>query len=122
MSRAVNIMIQNESDYEAVKATLQALFPVQFHGFKDRLDKFQFRVLDSDFFLFIDRELEDDQGLPLSKYNVHVDIYKNPRRSEDEYLLMYQQMTKYVAKRLAENVSSSVLVLDNLQIKIAEFN
>ncbi|MDQ3231431.1 MAG: hypothetical protein M3Q07_06380 [Pseudobdellovibrionaceae bacterium] len=122
MSRAISIMIQDENDYDTVKSTLEKLFPVNFYSFKDRSDKFQFRVLESDFFLFIDADLEDSNGLPLSKYKVHVDIYRKSLGHSGEYLAMYKALAIYVGKRLAEQVSSPIMVVDNLQIKLASYN
>ncbi|HYX33147.1 MAG TPA: hypothetical protein VE954_08520 [Oligoflexus sp.] len=122
MSRAISVMVQSEKDFSIVKENLEALFPVEFHSYKDCANKFQFRVLESDFFLRIDKDLEDSDGLSLSMYAVHVDIYQNSLRYSDEYLAMHRALAIYVGKRLSEKVSSSVLVVDNLQIKLASFN
>ena len=112
-----DLFINYDGEIEEIAEEISELLGIrlekQVNGFDE--DYYMFRAFEIEFVLYADHGMEDDCGIAFSEYNYQMQMLK--LRSGERYKSyddIYKSMAEFLTEKISLELSSSVMLVDNL--------
>lgn len=113
----LSLFISYEGDFRNVVTLIEKLTEKSIIITRDEIGKkCNFQLLDIEFHLMDNHELEDDFGIAFSKYKIQINMIQlTSGQVVNGYIKMVNSMSLYLADKLSQSLNTEVIVVEDLQ-------